>query len=114
MKRKEHEEKSIEMFGKPYTKVHAFLDQHFKTFGPYHRVVLHHALGVNLMVQFFGVGTRQAAEQHIIDDLGFIPANYKHKEFYFDRMYAPTWLQTHEKDGRQDLEQLFNNLYKEL
>ena len=76
MKREEHEQRSIEMFGKPFPEVHEFLDQYFAMFGPYHRIVLHHRKGLELLNQQIPGPVRKVAEQHIIDDLGRIPDGF--------------------------------------
>lgn len=111
MKRTEHEEISIKMFGGPYSEVHAFLDQYFSQYGPHHRVVLHHQAGVSEVIRQFGGGTRPVAEQHIIDDLGFVPNDFNHREFYIDKVCANIWLSIHELGEEQDLELDLRKLY---
>ncbi len=112
MKRIEHEKISIEMFGKPYSEVHAFLDQYFSSYGPHHRIVLHHQAGVCKAIKQFGGSTRPVAEQHIIDDLGFVPDDFNHKEFKIDRICASTWLRIHEQGEEQNLELDLKSLYQ--
>ena len=66
---KEHEEQSIEAFGKPYTEVHVFLDQFFPRFrGAEHRRILHTVEGVQEVVRRFGEESRPVAELHIKED----------------------------------------------
>ncbi len=91
MKLEEHEERSRILFGKKHTEVHIFLDQYFAMFGPYHRIVLHHQIGVNLVVAKFSDSVRKVAEQHIIDDLGQVPDDWRNG-FDFDLDYADTFL----------------------
>ena len=66
MKLEEHEKQSIDVFGKPWTEVHVFLDQFFPLFrGADHRRILHHETGVNEVVRRFGEEARPVAELHI-------------------------------------------------
>lgn len=57
------------LLGQPWAEVHAFLDQYFATYGPAHRLLLHHQLGVVLIIKRFGEAARPAAELHILRDL---------------------------------------------
>jgi hypothetical protein len=82
MLRDGHEKISVVMFGNKYTEVHDFLDQYFPVYGMYHRILLHHQAGLNLIVRAFSESVRPAAEQHIIDDIGMIPGDWR--EFDFD------------------------------
>ena len=69
MKQLEHEQQTIEVFGKPWTEVHVFLDQFQPRFrGPEHRRILHHETGVNEIVRRFGEEARPVAELHIKTD----------------------------------------------
>lgn len=69
MKLEEHEKQSIEWFGKPWTKVHLFLDQYFPMFrGADHRRILHTVEGVREVVRRFGVEASPVAELHIKED----------------------------------------------
>jgi hypothetical protein len=64
-----HADACYQQFGKPYFDVHHFLDQFAFEFSGYaHRRLLHHQLGVNLVVMEFGETARQAAELHIRQD----------------------------------------------
>lgn len=91
--------------GKPedYIKIHDFLDQ-TKMAHPdmRHRAILHNSLGCYLVEQVFGhnltvtladgrqreVSTREIAEEHIIEDMGRIPALSE----YLDGMPMYDWL----------------------
>lgn len=73
MNQEEHENISLAMFGEKHRKVHEFLDQFFPKYGIYHRVFLHHQLGISLVVQKFLGAVRPVAEQHIIDDMAAFP-----------------------------------------
>lgn len=88
MKEEEHENISMAMFGKKYREVHEFLDQFFPKYGICHRVVLHHRLGISLVVQKFSGATRAAAEQHIIDDMSCIPNDFREFDFEFEKANA--------------------------
>jgi hypothetical protein len=103
MKQEEHENISLVKFGKKYREVHEFLDQFFPKNGIYHRVVLHHRLGISLVVQKFSESARPAAEQHIIDDLSCIPNDFR--EFDFDFEHGNTW--SPGNDLTADLRQLY-------
>jgi hypothetical protein len=86
--------------GKPedYMAIHDFLDSS-KACMPdmRHRAVYHHALGCYLVERIFGhtlvnsdgreVSTRDVAEQHIIQDLGFLPS----VEDWLDELPMSTW-----------------------
>ena len=69
MEQIEHEKSAMAKFGKPFSEVHAFLDQFFPDFGPSHRRIFHHQRGVDLMVAKLGPDARAVAEQHILDDI---------------------------------------------
>lgn len=78
MKREDH----IISTGGKGEEVHTCLDRFFWRFGYDHRVVLHHKLGIDLIVKEFGEEARWIAEQHIKDDWGG-----KIPETYYDRNY---------------------------
>ena len=82
-----HAERTVKKFGgvvEDYLKIHDFFDES-KSCHPAmeHRMVTHHAYGIFLAEKLFGnfivnadgrrVSVRDVGEQHIIDDLGFIP-----------------------------------------
>lgn len=91
MKKEEHMEISIKMFGDPGKLIHEFLDQFFGQYGPYHRFLLHNRKGIVLINQKFPGPARAIAEQHCLDDLGFIVDNPMSPEFTMDRDYADGW-----------------------
>jgi uncharacterized protein YcaQ len=67
----EHCQESISLFGKPYEKVHLWLD-HFMGTEQYrmrHRKVRHHQAGINQVIERFGEEAGEVARQHIISDL---------------------------------------------
>lgn len=75
MRHEEHCRRSLEEFGSRHDAVHEYLDQYAARWrGGIHRVLLHHALGVDLVVATLGEWARRPAEQHILDDFGGIPA----------------------------------------
>ncbi len=113
MRREEHEERSQILFGRKFTEIHEFLDSYFSMFGPYHRIVLHHQLGVERVVQKFPGSVRKVAEQHIIDDLGNVPEDWRNG-FDFDLDYADTWLSRKTALGKGDLKAVIKNLYPEI
>lgn len=81
-----------------YTPIHDFIDQ-TKIAMPdlRHRAVLHNAFGCFLVERVFGhtltnsagrvVSTRDVAEQHIIEDMGFLPS----LEDWMDELPQSTW-----------------------
>jgi len=70
----EHEARSLDILGKPWTEIHAWLDQYFDECpGSAHRVILHHRPGLELGVSRFGEAALPVLELHLMDDFGFIP-----------------------------------------
>lgn len=75
MHKAEHEERCVKVLGKPFSEVHTFLDQFFRTYrGLPHRLILHHRLGVELVGILMGFDAALAAKQHVLDDMGRLPA----------------------------------------
>jgi hypothetical protein len=86
-KPKIHADNSVVKYGgkwEDYIEIHDFMDSSKSAFPEIsHRVVLHHAFGTFIVEKVFGhilinsdnkeVSVRQLAEDHIIEDLGFIP-----------------------------------------
>ena len=73
--------------GKPedYLSIHEMMDSSKEAFADIrHRVLFHHSLGPKMIEKMFGVTfrnsdgkevvTRDIAEQHILEDLGYIPS----------------------------------------
>lgn len=76
MRISEHEKRCRQELGKPFTKVHRFLDQFATKYNMRmaHRMILHHRLGVEVVGQEFGPEAIAAARLHIRDDLwGLLP-----------------------------------------
>lgn len=71
MRRKEHEERCIEFFGKPYAEVHEWLDYLYKDFGYMHRTIRHTPVGVDQVVMMFGEDARCPALLHLYDDMEY-------------------------------------------
>jgi len=75
MYKTQHEDRCMKEFGKPFSKVHEFLDQFFPRYRNLtHRLVLHHRLGVELVGVVMGEEARLAARQHVLDDMGRLAA----------------------------------------
>lgn len=78
----DHEKHCIEVLGIAYKLIHEFLDQYYLQFrSVFHRCALHHRQGIELTVKMFAEkygeeGARAAAELHIMDDFGRIPADW--------------------------------------
>jgi hypothetical protein len=71
MKFEEHCAESERIFGKPYEKVHRWLDE-FAGKPPYgmkHRRVRHHLAGIKEAELLFGKKATRAAKRHIVSDL---------------------------------------------
>jgi hypothetical protein len=102
LNRKEHELESIKLFGKPFTEVHAWLDElAWKNgkFDPYHRKYRHTMEGVNHIRKIYGKCAKQVAIRHILSDLtGFgwwtkangIPKNTNEFEEWFGDIIITT------------------------
>lgn len=66
-----------------YIAIHEFIDGSKKAFGDVrHRALLHNTFGIWVVQEIFGrilkinnkdVAVREIAEQHVLEDLGFIP-----------------------------------------
>lgn len=77
MWREEHEQKTIALFGRPFSEIHAWIDQYYPKFGIRHRIFLHHLIGAELAVRTFGdEAVRPVVVQHIEDDIGFVPKDW--------------------------------------
>ncbi len=74
----QHADACVKTFGKPYYEVHHILDQFAMQFpGFAHRRLLHHRLGIDLVVKRFGAEAQQPAELHIQQDTsGVIPEDW--------------------------------------
>ncbi len=72
----EHEKRCREQMGRSHTVAHLFLDQFFRYFdskyerhnAAYHRHILHHNKGLDLVAALFGENKKEAARLHILDD----------------------------------------------
>lgn len=86
---KEHEQRCLEVLGKPWPEVHKWLDQFFfHTPTLAHRIVLHHQLGIELGVKQFGEESRKALELHLRDDFGrILPGPFEVAIVLYDRGY---------------------------
>jgi len=76
MRISQHETHCKQELGKPFTKVHRFLDQFASKYclSMAHRMILHHRLGVEVVGLEFGPEAKEAARLHIRDDLrGLLP-----------------------------------------
>lgn len=87
MKPLTHAQISVKKYGgriEDYMEIHTFFDTSKATLADVrHRAILHSAFGCFLVEKVFGpyiknsdnknISTRQLAEDHIVDDLGFIP-----------------------------------------
>jgi hypothetical protein len=83
-----HAERSAKKWGgepEDYLTIHKWFDQVKSHLGDNrHRVVLHNAWGIHLAVEVFGdfitngaghrVFVKEIGEQHVLEDLGFIPS----------------------------------------
>ena len=99
-----HSKSSAKKFGgtpEDYQKIHDFFDQTKSALGDIrHRAILHNTMGCFLAQQIFGVTitnsdgkevpVRLIAEQHIVEDCGFIPTI----ENWLDQLPLKEWMVT--------------------
>lgn len=97
-----HAKSSVKKYGgtpDDYLPIHNFLDSTKQVMADArHRAVLHSAFGIYLAEQVFGiyfknssgrdVSVRDVAEDHVIEDLGFIPT----MEQYLNNMQLQPWM----------------------
>ena len=97
-----HAQHSVKRFGgspNDYIEIHEFIDESKKCLGDVrHRALLHNTFGPWVTQKVFGrtivnsenkeVAVREIAEQHILDDLGFIPT----LEDWFQKLPIETWM----------------------
>ena len=78
MKLAEHADACRQELGKPFFEIHEFIDQYAQDFGGFaHRRLLHHRLGVKLVLERFGDEAAGAAELHIKQDTnGVVPEDW--------------------------------------
>ncbi|HHL43959.1 MAG TPA: hypothetical protein ENJ42_10095 [Hellea balneolensis] len=69
----EHQQDCIRLLGRPWTKVHIWLDAKFAQHGEMHRHCRHHSEGIEVIRQRWGPEAASAAERHVIMDCGHIP-----------------------------------------
>lgn len=100
-----------------YIDIHEFIDGSKKTFGDVrHRALLHNTWGIWVAQEVFGrtiqvqhksgdrsypVAVREVAEQHIMEDLGFIPSPGD----WLEHMNIVTWMggMRHRFVGREEM-----------
>ena len=102
-----------------YLDIHNFIDSSKATYpNVKHRAILHSAFGIYLVEQVYGVhftnssgkevSTRDIAEEHIIQDLGFIPT----VQDYLENMTLQPWMsgtqKKHKRTVKMSLEQLID------
>lgn len=114
-----HSKSSVRKYGgciENYIEIHNFMDSTKSAFPDVrHRAILHNSFGIFLCEKVFGVyitnsdgkdvSVRDIAEDHVIEDLGFIPT----MENYLNNMQIQEWMsgtmrnrrkKTYEKLGR--------------
>jgi len=102
-----------------YVEIHNFIDSSKATYANVrHRAVLHSSFGIYLAEQVYGVhftnsagkevSTRDIAEEHIIQDLGFIPT----VEDWMGNITLQPWMsgiqKKHKRTVKMSLEQLID------
>ena len=70
----QHVKRTLRIYGRRADDIHLFLDQFWDKYRISHRRLLHHQLGIELVVRQFGEEAGGPAKLHIIDDLGCVPA----------------------------------------
>ena len=97
-----HSRSSVKKYGgviDDYIKIHTFLDSSKSAISDVrHRAIFHSAFGIFIVQQVFGeyfinsegkyVSVRDIAEDHILEDLGFIPT----AENYLNNMKVQDWM----------------------
>ena len=88
-----HEQRSLELFGKKFSKVHAWLDEYYRRhpkikLGGLHRKLRHTLEGVEHVREKWGDEAAEAAVQHIVDDM----------QMFDDPKADRTWIAKDTKD----------------
>lgn len=108
-----HAKSSAKKFGgtpEDYIKIHSWFDSSKSTIATWqHRALLHNSFGCFLCEQLFGVTitnsdgkevpVRAIAEQHVIEDLGFIPSVEK----WLSNLHPEPWMHRHKPALHPDL-----------
>lgn len=63
-----HQKRCLELLGQGFAEVHSWLDRFYPAYDGWHRIILHHRVGLDLLVREMGEGVRAAGELHIRDD----------------------------------------------
>ncbi|WP_034628044.1 DUF6915 family protein [Desulfocurvibacter africanus] len=75
---KEHCARTKAALGSDWAELHRWLDQYADEYCGWHRIILHHAQGIELAVEIFGERAREAVRMHVMDDFeGRIPKGFK-------------------------------------
>jgi hypothetical protein len=84
----QHADACFNKFGKTYYEIHEFLDQYqekYVDYGIAHRRLLHHKLGIDLIVKRFGEEARGPSDLHIRQDVGEqLPEDWTYYDCYDD------------------------------
>ena len=88
---KDHIEDCKKVIGKPYRRVHEFLDQYAElfpvfVFTEYHRGFLHNKYGIEVVKAMWGPEAEKAAQIHIVRDYSELPVkSWKAIDRYLNR-----------------------------
>ena len=107
-----HAKSSVRKYGgaiEDYLPIHNWMDSTKSAYADLrHRAILHSAFGIYLAEQVFGVyiknaqgkdvSVRDVAEDHVIEDLGFIPS----MENYLQNMTIQPWMSGTMRSRRKD------------
>lgn len=119
-----HAKSSVKLFGgseEDYLAIHNWFDDSKAYLGDMrHRAMKHHTAGIYEAEKLFGetfrnsddriVYTRYVGEQHVLEDLGFIPT----LEDWFENMEIQNWMMNREKKVRQFSRELPSSLRKKI
>jgi hypothetical protein len=72
----QHVKRTLRLYGRRADAIHLFLDQFWDKYRISHRRLLHHQLGIELIIRLFGEEASGPAKLHIIDDLGCVPGTW--------------------------------------
>ena len=106
-----HSKSSVRKYGgaiEDYLPIHDFMDSTKAVMADIrHRAILHSAFGIYLVEKVFGtyitnaqgkhVSVRDIAEDHVIEDLGFIPS----MENYLQNMQTQPWMSGTQRNRRK-------------
>jgi hypothetical protein len=110
----QHKRDCIQFLGSDFEEVHRWLDEFFAQFGPQHRFVRHHDLGIREARDKFGERAGTAALIHILRDCRQIPSKVDYQTGHVDALgLKRSWsTAAYIKYADKDFEDLVNEQLK--